>query len=58
MLCWAHERWLLSPTVGSSLSIYRKEHTMKARIITVFFTVMALAAALAPIAEAAGRWGG
>jgi hypothetical protein len=30
---------------------------MKARIITVFFTVMALAAALAPLAQA-GRWGG
>ncbi len=30
---------------------------MKARIITVFFTVMALAIALAPVAEA-GRWGG
>jgi hypothetical protein len=31
---------------------------MKARIITVFFTAMALAVALAPLAEAAGRWGG
>jgi hypothetical protein len=31
---------------------------MKARFITIFFTVMALAVALAPIAEAAGRWGG
>ena len=30
---------------------------MKCRVITVFFTVIALAAALAPIAEA-GRWGG
>jgi hypothetical protein len=30
---------------------------MKARIITVLFAIMALAAALAPIAEA-GRWGG
>jgi hypothetical protein len=30
---------------------------MKARIITVLSTVMALAAVLAPIAEAAGRWG-
>jgi hypothetical protein len=30
---------------------------MKARIITVFSTVTALAAALAPVAEAAGfRW--
>ena len=34
------------------LSINRREHTMKARIITLFFTVMALAAVLAPIAEA------
>jgi prolipoprotein diacylglyceryltransferase len=31
---------------------------MKARIITLVFTVMALAAALAPVAQAAGRWGG
>ncbi len=30
---------------------------MKARLITVFFTMIAVAAALAPIAEA-GRWGG
>jgi hypothetical protein len=30
---------------------------MKVRIITVFFTVMALAAALAPVTHAAGRWG-
>jgi hypothetical protein len=30
---------------------------MKARVITVFVTLTALAAALAPIAEAAGRWG-
>ena len=30
---------------------------MKARVITIFFTVFALAAALVPIAEA-GRWGG
>jgi hypothetical protein len=29
---------------------------MKARIISVFFTAMTFAAALAPIAEA-GRWG-
>jgi hypothetical protein len=30
---------------------------MKARVITVLVTLTALAAALAPIAEAAGRWG-
>ena len=30
---------------------------MRTRRITIFFTVIALAAALAPIAEA-GRWGG
>jgi hypothetical protein len=30
---------------------------MKARLITVLVTLTALAAALAPIAEAAGRWG-
>jgi hypothetical protein len=30
---------------------------MKARLITVIFTLAALTAALAPIAEAAGRWG-
>jgi hypothetical protein len=30
---------------------------MKARVITVLFTLTALSAALAPIAEAAGRWG-
>jgi hypothetical protein len=29
---------------------------MKARIITVSFTVIALAAALAPVAEAGFRW--
>jgi hypothetical protein len=40
-----------------SMSLDRKEHTMKARFVTVFFTLSALAAALAPIAEAAGRWG-
>lgn len=28
---------------------------MKARIITIFFTAMALAVALAPLAEAGGR---
>jgi len=39
------------------MSLDRKEHTMKARFVTVFFTLSALAAALAPIAEAAGRWG-
>ena len=31
---------------------------MKARFITMFFSLMALAVAVAPIAEAAGRWGG
>ena len=30
---------------------------MKTRIATIFFTVTALSAALAPVAEAAGRWG-
>jgi hypothetical protein len=30
---------------------------MKARVITVLVTLTVLAAALAPIAEAAGRWG-
>jgi hypothetical protein len=30
---------------------------MKARLITVLVTLTSLAAALAPIAEAAGRWG-
>jgi hypothetical protein len=30
---------------------------MRARMITVFVTLTALAAALAPVAEAAGRWG-
>lgn len=30
---------------------------MKARFITVLVTLTSLAAALAPIAEAAGRWG-
>jgi prolipoprotein diacylglyceryltransferase len=35
----------------------RKERTVKARRITMFLTLTALAAALAPIAEAAGRWG-
>jgi hypothetical protein len=30
---------------------------MSAGIVTVFFTIIGLAAALAPIAEA-GRWGG
>jgi prolipoprotein diacylglyceryltransferase len=30
---------------------------MKARLITVFLILTSLAAALAPIAEAAGRWG-
>ena len=30
---------------------------MKSRFVTIFFTVSALAAALTPIAEAAGRWG-
>ena len=57
MLRWARERRLT--VVGPrllSMSINRREHTMKARIITLFFTVMALAAALAPIAEA-GRIG-
>ncbi len=29
---------------------------MKARFITIFFTLTALAAALAPMAEAGGRW--
>jgi hypothetical protein len=29
---------------------------MKARIVTVLFTVMALAAALAPVAHAGFRW--
>jgi hypothetical protein len=58
MVCWAGERQPQSSTVGSSSSIKREEQEMKARIITVFFTVMALAAALAPVANAAaiGRW--
>jgi hypothetical protein len=30
---------------------------MKARLITVLSTLTALAATLAPVAEAAGRWG-
>jgi hypothetical protein len=30
---------------------------MKGRVVTVFFTMIGVAAALAPIAEA-GRWGG
>jgi prolipoprotein diacylglyceryltransferase len=30
---------------------------MKARLITVLVTLTSLAAALTPIAEAAGRWG-
>jgi hypothetical protein len=30
---------------------------MRARIITLVFTAMAFVAALAPAAEAAGRWG-
>jgi hypothetical protein len=30
---------------------------MKARVITALVTLTAVAAALAPIAEAAGRWG-
>jgi hypothetical protein len=38
------------------MSLDRKEHTMKARFVTLFVTLSALAAAVAPIAEA-GRWG-
>ena len=30
---------------------------MKARFLTILLTLSGLAAALAPIAEAAGRWG-
>jgi len=35
----------------------RKERAVKTRLIAIFGTLTALAAALTPIAEAAGRWG-
>jgi hypothetical protein len=38
-------------------STNRKERAVKTRFITTFVTLTALAAALAPIATAAGRWG-
>jgi hypothetical protein len=45
MLGRACERRLPSPTVGSSsVSIYREEHTMKARIVIVFFIALTLTA--------------
>ena len=47
----------LRPPTLLSMSLDQKEHTMKVRFVAVLFTLSALAAALAPIAGAAGRWG-
>ena len=45
---------LSSDCIGQSLE--RKEQAVKARFITTFFTLTALFAALAPIAEAGRGW--